>query len=412
MASRFLLALLNIDWMAGLLPAARSVHGAEIDRLFIAFLCVTSVVTLLVLALLVIAVVRYRDPTRQGPMIAHGVRVRTEIVWIILSATVLIAMTFASQRVWRGITDTPADGSAGVTRVLVIGQQFKWNFVYAGPDNHLGRYGIYPRPTDARWPAYPIGDDIAKRTTRFQNTPGPSALPYAMSVQAINAYIEQINPLGKDFDDPAGLDDDYVRLPGRPLILPAGRPVEVSVMSKDVIHSFFLPDFRVKMDAVPGRIGRVTFEATTPATTDLRMDDVAPDRRVWIDSQTPTARSLGNARDFAISDPTETQRIGNRQTPVVILRNLESLNNAADRNLRRTLGNIAYTDTQRDEEVTRIRRTLGDLGLDRLTVIRDNFEIVCEELCGGQHYAMRGELILLNGEAFDRFIRRRDQSGN
>ncbi len=47
------------------------------------------------------------------------------------------------------------------------------------------------------------------------------------------------------------------------LHIPVDRPVVVLLMAQDVIHSFFLPEFRVKQDAVPGMITPVWFEATT-----------------------------------------------------------------------------------------------------------------------------------------------------
>ena len=46
------------------------------------------------------------------------------------------------------------------------------------------------------------------------------------------------------------------------LHVPIGRPVQVTLASEDVIHSFYVPAFRTKMDAVPGRYTRVWFEAT------------------------------------------------------------------------------------------------------------------------------------------------------
>ena len=54
--------------------------------------------------------------------------------------------------------------------------------------------------------------------------------------------------------------DDVVSL--NQLHFPVGRPVVVTLHSKDVIHSFFLPEFRVKQDAVPGLTTRIWFEAT------------------------------------------------------------------------------------------------------------------------------------------------------
>lgn len=48
------------------------------------------------------------------------------------------------------------------------------------------------------------------------------------------------------------------------LHVPVGRPVKVTLTSEDVIHSFFVPAFRVKQDAVPGRYSSLWFEATLP----------------------------------------------------------------------------------------------------------------------------------------------------
>jgi cytochrome c oxidase subunit 2 len=54
--------------------------------------------------------------------------------------------------------------------------------------------------------------------------------------------------------------DDVVTL--NQLHFPVGRPLIVTLHSKDVIHSFFLPEFRVKQDAVPGMTTHIWFEAT------------------------------------------------------------------------------------------------------------------------------------------------------
>jgi cytochrome c oxidase subunit 2 len=48
------------------------------------------------------------------------------------------------------------------------------------------------------------------------------------------------------------------------LHVPVGRPVKLILSSEDVIHSFFIPDFRVKQDAVPGRYTWLWFQATKP----------------------------------------------------------------------------------------------------------------------------------------------------
>jgi cytochrome c oxidase subunit 2 len=50
------------------------------------------------------------------------------------------------------------------------------------------------------------------------------------------------------------------------LHVPANRPVRLLITSRDVLHSFFVPSFRIKMDAVPGRYTQTWFEATKPGT--------------------------------------------------------------------------------------------------------------------------------------------------
>jgi cytochrome c oxidase subunit 2 len=50
------------------------------------------------------------------------------------------------------------------------------------------------------------------------------------------------------------------------LHVPAGRPVQLTMISQDVFHSFSIPDFRIKREVIPGRYSTVWFNATTPGT--------------------------------------------------------------------------------------------------------------------------------------------------
>jgi cytochrome c oxidase subunit 2 len=98
-------------------------------------------------------------------------------------------------------SEPPADA----VTVEVTGEQFAWNVRYAGPDGVFGR-------TDAK-------------------------------------LVDVTNPLGIDPDDPKGRDD---LLELNNIYLEVDRATEVILLSKDVLHSFFLPHLRVKQDAVPG----------------------------------------------------------------------------------------------------------------------------------------------------------------
>ncbi len=98
----------------------------------------------------------------------------------------------------------PAESEALV--VQVTAEQFAWNVRYAGPDGVFGR-------TD------------------------------------IKLIDLQDNPLGIDRSDPAAKDDVATL---NQLYLPVNKPIIVKIRSKDVIHSFNVPEFRVKQDAIPG----------------------------------------------------------------------------------------------------------------------------------------------------------------
>jgi cytochrome c oxidase subunit 2 len=78
--------------------------------------------------------------------------------------------------------------------------------------------------------------------------------------------VDPENPLGLDRDDPRGRDDiTTINL----LHLPVGKPAIVFLSTKDVIHSFGLPQMRVKQDAVPGIVQPVWFTPTQTGQWDI-----------------------------------------------------------------------------------------------------------------------------------------------
>lgn len=98
--------------------------------------------------------------------------------------------------------------------VNVVAEQFAWNIHYPGPDNKFGMRD----PT----------------------------------------LISAANPLGLDETD-SNSKDDITTI--NELTIPVGKPVLVNLSSKDVIHSFFVPEFRTKLDVVPGMKNSMWFQA-------------------------------------------------------------------------------------------------------------------------------------------------------
>ena len=102
--------------------------------------------------------------------------------------------------------------------VEAVGQQWEWSFRFPGKDGVLGT-------ADAR-------------------------------------FVNENNPFGLNPNDPYGKDD--VLIEGNTLHLPIGKPIKMVLRSKDVLHDFFVPQFRARMNLVPGL---VTYFWFTPTKT-------------------------------------------------------------------------------------------------------------------------------------------------
>jgi cytochrome c oxidase subunit 2 len=134
-----------------------------------------------------------------------------ELAWTIIPAIVLALLIFTGLRTWNEIT-SPASKDAEI--IEMIGQQFAWTVRYPGKDAELG-------------------------TVNFKLT-------------------DATNEFGLDLSDKNSFDD----FKSLELHLPKGKEILLKIRAKDVLHSVYLPHFRVKMDAVPGMPTQFKFVAT------------------------------------------------------------------------------------------------------------------------------------------------------
>jgi heme/copper-type cytochrome/quinol oxidase subunit 2 len=384
------------DWW---LPTNYSEHGGGFDTLFVWIFWITMITFVLVEVVLVIFLIKYRArPERKKATFTHG-NTRLEMCWTLAPAVILAVLALASKQAWDKYK-FPAETGEEPARVLVIGQQFKWNIVYPGPDGKIGRYLVFPKPTDMKWPS------SDGKPVKFSGVDGPGFLKYEDAVSTINKYIAQENPLGKDFSDPDGKDDDWSKTAGRAMFLPANTPIEIQLGSKDVIHDFFLPNFRVKLDAVPGLRGMIHFKSLKQSTETFDLANVPNDAAIWLDRDTKAAVLGGTPAEFEIPHPTEKVRAGGRMRSVAIIRNMESLKDAATKRVMRR-DKVAADKVEAakvEAEIAIVRQELTSLGIMQLTAITHPFELVCEELCGGQHYTMRGVVTMLSPDQYQKFI--------
>ena len=140
--------------------------------------------------------------------------------WLtIVTAVGVGAMLAPGLFVWNQFVTVPQ----GASEVEVIGQQWLWSFRLPGKDGRLGM-------SDAR-------------------------------------NVSPDNPLGLNPDDPDARDDVVIEVDD--LHLPIGKPVKLLLRSIDVVHSFYVPEFRTKMDLVPGMVSYVWFIPTRIGTFDI-----------------------------------------------------------------------------------------------------------------------------------------------
>ncbi len=140
--------------------------------------------------------------------------------WLgLVTALGVAAMLAPGLVVWYEFVNTP-DGTA---EYEIVGQQWQWNFRLPGKQ---GRFG----------------------------TSDPQ-------------YVSADNPLGLNPKDPNG--QDNLLIVGDDLHLPLGKPAKLLFRSIDVVHDFWVPQFRAKMDLMPGLVTYFWFTPTKAGTFEI-----------------------------------------------------------------------------------------------------------------------------------------------
>ena len=207
-----------ITWDHLLLPPASSVHGAEIDGLMKVSMTLILVVFFALTPMLFYFAYKYRGKKENTAyFFAHNNKL--EITWTVIPTIVLTALILYGLRTWDRAMNPDVTEA---TIIEVYSKQFDWTARYSGADNILG---------DANF-----------------------------------RLVEGRNTLGVDLNDDKAADDIVVR----EVHLPVNKPVLLKFRSRDVIHSAFLPHFRVQMNCVPGLSTQFAF---TPIKTTAEMKE-------------------------------------------------------------------------------------------------------------------------------------------
>ncbi|HAD15030.1 MAG TPA: flagellar motor protein MotB [Saprospirales bacterium] len=192
-----------------------SEHGLLLDNIFFITLVITGIVFVLTHIALFFFVYKYRyQEGRKAMFIPHDNRL--EIWWTAIPAVVMTILVVRGLNAWNTVMADVKEGEEYM-EIEATAQQFGWTLRYPGADGKIG------------------------------------ARDYKLTTGA--------NTLGVDFTDPKTWDDI---IPGQELYLPVGKKVRVRILAKDVLHNFYLPQHRVKMDAIPGL---PTYFVFTPSKT-------------------------------------------------------------------------------------------------------------------------------------------------
>jgi cytochrome c oxidase subunit II len=149
---------------------------------------------------------------------------KLETILTIVTTIGVAALLIPGLFVWADFVEPPEDAA----EVEVVGQQWYWTFRYPGEDNQFGNVSIRHTSVD--------------------------------------------NPFGMDPEDPAGLDD--VLIDSNVLHVPIDQPMKFLLRSKDVLHDFAVPQFRVKMDLIPGMVTYLWAEPNRIGTYEILCEEL------------------------------------------------------------------------------------------------------------------------------------------
>ena len=186
-------------------------NWTSIDNAINVTFWVTGAVFLAVNSFLVYAVIKYRNQKRsQAHYEPENAKLEKHLtLWTSVGIALLLTPGLYA---WAQFVTIPSNASV----FEAVGQQWQWSFRFPGKDGVLGT-------SDAK-------------------------------------YVSDTNPFGVNPDDPYGRDD--VLIEDSTVHIPIGKPIKLVLRSKDVLHDFFVPQFRARMNLVPGSITYFWFTPT------------------------------------------------------------------------------------------------------------------------------------------------------
>ena len=200
------------DWALDF-PASATELGNKVRGLHHTALIICVVMGVIVFGALGYSLVKFRKSQgAQAAKFSHSTK--AEVIWTVIPVLILVGLAIPTARVLIEMEDT----QAADLRIKVTGYQWKWRYEYLD-------HGI----------------------SFFSNLDDDS---------------QTASIVGSDHP----LHEHYLRDVDKAMVVPVGRKVKLQLTSNDVIHAWWVPEFYVKRDAVPGTINETWFEVEKPGT--------------------------------------------------------------------------------------------------------------------------------------------------
>jgi cytochrome c oxidase subunit 2 len=195
-------------------------HWTNVDFTINVTFWVTGFVFVAVNLFLAYSVFRYRQRKGEASKAVYEPEnARLETGLTVLTTLGVAAMLAPGLFVWAQFVSVPEEA----TEVEAFGSQWQWAFRYPGDDGLLGTADI--------------------------------------------EHITETNPWGINPDDPNGQDDRVIKKPY--MSLPLDQPVKILLRSRDVLHNYTVPQFRMKMDMIPGMVSYLWVTPTRTGVFDI-----------------------------------------------------------------------------------------------------------------------------------------------
>jgi cytochrome c oxidase subunit II len=207
-ASPAMAAWSDLNLRVGVTELSREIYGLH---MLILWICVAIAVA--VFAVMIYSIATFRKSKGAVPA-TFDHNTKAEVIWTVIPVLILVGMAVPAARTLVKIDDT----RGSELTIKVTGYQWKWQYEYV--DQGVSFYSTLARSSD-----------VARQ------------LDSGIDPRSVENYLLEVD---------------------NPLVVPQGRKVRVLITANDVIHAWWVPDFGMKKDAIPGYINEMWFNAEKP----------------------------------------------------------------------------------------------------------------------------------------------------